>query len=101
MAKTNFPAILITGATGNVGPELAKQLSARNVPYRAMVRSLKDADGFSALEGAEVVIGDFDRPETLIPALQRVERAFLLTNSSERAETIHGTIFDLLGLSRT
>lgn len=30
--------------------------------------------------------GDFDRPETLIGALASVKRAFLLTNSSERAE---------------
>jgi uncharacterized protein YbjT (DUF2867 family) len=34
----------------------------------------------------EVVEGDFDRPETLLNALAGVERAFLLTNSSERAE---------------
>jgi len=51
-----------------------------------MIRSIKDAEAFSALEGAEVVVGDFNDPETLAHALQGVERAFLLTNSSERAQ---------------
>jgi len=59
MTKTNFPSILFTGATG-VGRELTKELSARKVRYRAMIRSVKDAEAFSSLEGADVVIGDFD-----------------------------------------
>jgi uncharacterized protein YbjT (DUF2867 family) len=95
MARTNFPTILITGATGNVGRELSKQLSSLKVPYRAMVRSQKDAEAFSALAGAEVVIADFDRTETLADALQGVERAFLLTNSSERAEGQQSNFVDL------
>jgi uncharacterized protein YbjT (DUF2867 family) len=95
MAMTDVPAILITGSTGNVGRELVKQLSAQNVPYRAMVRALKDADAFSALKGAEVVIGDFDKAESLGDALQGVERAFLLTNSSERAEGQQTNFVDL------
>ncbi|HEX6996763.1 MAG TPA: SDR family oxidoreductase [Gammaproteobacteria bacterium] len=95
MTRTDVPAILITGATGNVGRQLVKQLSAREVPYRAMLRSSKDAEAFSTLEGAEVVIGDFDKPETLVHALQGVERAFLLTNSSERAEGQQSNFVDL------
>src|SRR5215471_21574728 len=95
MTKTNLPAILITGATGNVGRELTKQLSARKVPYRAMIRSIKDAQAFSSLGGAEVVIGDFDDVETVAHALQGVERAFLLTNSSERAEGQQSDFVDL------
>lgn len=86
MANTKSPTILISGATGNIGRELTKQLSAQKVPYRAMVRSAKDAEALSVLEGAEAVFGDFDNAETLASALQGVERAFLLTNSSERAE---------------
>jgi uncharacterized protein YbjT (DUF2867 family) len=87
MTKKNIPAILITGATGNVGRKLAEQLSAQKVPFRAMVRSKNGAGGLSALEDAEVVIGDFDDAKTVANALKGVERAFLLTNSSERAET--------------
>ncbi|HEY7067816.1 MAG TPA: SDR family oxidoreductase [Chloroflexota bacterium] len=78
--------ILITGATGNVGAELARNLSGRGVPFRAMVRSPEAAKRIDALAGAELVAGDFDDPASLARALSGVERAFLLTNSSERAE---------------
>ena len=77
--------ILVTGATGTNGTEIIRRLAARNVPVRAMVRDPGRA-GAIALPNVQVVGGDFDRPETLDAALEGVERAFLLTNSSERAE---------------
>lgn len=86
MTKPNTPTILITGATGNIGTQLTKQLAARKVPFRVMVRSIKDAETFSEMEGAEAIIGDFNDVETIAAALQGIERAFLLTNSSEQAE---------------
>jgi uncharacterized protein YbjT (DUF2867 family) len=95
MTKKNIPTTLITGAMGNVGRELTKQLSAQKTPFRAMVRSIKGAEALTALEGAEVVVGDFDDAETVAHALQGVERAFLLTNSSERAETQQSTFVDM------
>ena len=78
--------ILVTGATGSNGSEIVKMLAAQNVPVRAMVRDRSRA-GAIALPGVEVVEGDFDRPETLLSALSGVDRAFLLTNSSECAQT--------------
>ena len=78
--------ILITGATGANGTELTKLLASRGVPVRAMVRSLDDAGNIAGLPGVELVVGDFDQPQTLVRALQGVERAFMLTNSTERAE---------------
>jgi uncharacterized protein YbjT (DUF2867 family) len=77
--------ILVTGATGNNGIEIVKRLAARNVPVRAMVRNLDRASAI-AVPDVEIVEGDFDLPETLLKALAVVERAFLLTHSSERAE---------------
>ena len=76
--------ILITGATGNNGAEILKLLTAQTVPVRAMVRDTKHADSLPA--GVEIVQGDFDQPNTLRAALDGVERAFLLTNSTEKAE---------------
>jgi uncharacterized protein YbjT (DUF2867 family) len=78
--------ILVTGATGNNGLEILKRLAARNVQVRAMVRNRDRANAISALPNVEIVKGDFDRPEMLLSVLAGVERAFLLTNSSERAE---------------
>ena len=48
----------------------------------------------AALEGAEVVIGDFNDAKSVAAALAGVDRAFLLTNSSEQAEAQQGTFVD-------
>ena len=77
--------ILVTGATGNNGTEIVKRLATARVQVRAMVRNRERANAI-ALPNVEVVEGDFDRPATLLSALAGVERAFLLTNSSERAQ---------------
>lgn len=80
------PTILITGATGAIGTELTKRLSAQGIPFRAMVRSPKNAQALTQLESASIVKGDFDDPTTIAQALQGIDQAFLLTNSSEQAE---------------
>jgi len=77
--------ILVSGATGTNGTEILKRLATGDVQVRAMVRSLDRASTI-ALPNVEVVEGNFDRPETLLAALDGVERAFLLTHSSERAQ---------------
>lgn len=61
--------ILITGATGNIGRELTKQLSERRIPFRAMVRSSKGAEVIAALEAAELVNGDFNDAKSIADAL--------------------------------
>ena len=71
--------ILITGATGNIGSELVKLLNGHNI--RTMIRS----------EGT----GDFNDPASVEKALQGIERAFLLTNSSEQAEQQQLTFVEL------
>ncbi len=77
--------ILITGATGNVGVELVKKLSGRGEPVRAFVRNRAQAQAI-ALPGIELVEGDFTKPETFAPALEGVDRLFLLIPSSAEVE---------------
>ena len=86
MPDSKTSTILITGATGNIGRELIKNLSAQGVPFRAMVRSSRGAELIAGIEGAEIVIADFNDSRSIADALEGVERAFLLTNSSEQAE---------------
>jgi len=95
MSKTNTPSILITGATGNIGRELTRSLSAQNIPFRAMVRSAKGVETVGALGCSEAVIGDFDDLESLARAIEGIQRAFLLTNSSEYAEAQQSTFVDV------
>lgn len=75
--------ILITGATGNNGRDLIRQLTAIGQRVRALVRKPTEA---TKLDGSniEVAAGDFDQPESLEAALQGVEKAFLLTPVAER-----------------
>ncbi|RJL31937.1 NmrA family NAD(P)-binding protein [Bailinhaonella thermotolerans] len=65
---------LITGATGNVGGELTRALIAAGEPVRALVRRA----GAAVPEGAEPVVGDLNRPESLTGALRGVRGIFLL-----------------------
>ena len=76
--------ILVTGATGTNGSEVVKALAARGVTARAMMRSPKDAGDLPT--GITAVQGDFDDDASLDRALAGVERAFLLTPSTEHAE---------------
>ena len=94
MTESNSPKVLVTGATGNVGGELVKQLVTHNVPFRAMVRHPKDVEAL-AQQGVEAVVGDFNDEQSVAAALEGIDRAFLLTPSSEEAETQQKTFVEL------
>jgi uncharacterized protein YbjT (DUF2867 family) len=67
---------LVTGATGNVGGQLARILYAGGHKVRVLVRD--PARAVDLPERIERVVGDLDRPETLPNAFERVERVFLM-----------------------
>jgi uncharacterized protein YbjT (DUF2867 family) len=77
--------ILITGATGTVGSEVVKRLTAEGAQVRAITRDPAKAD-IIRLPQVEVVKGDFEDADSIRRACTGVDRAFLLTNSTERAE---------------
>ncbi len=68
--------ILITGAGGNVGKEVLKQIAQTEVRVRAAFQSVGKATTVPA--GVEIVAMDYNQPETVRAALQDVERVFLL-----------------------
>lgn len=78
MTESRDSAILITGATGNIGRELCKKLCAQNVPFRAMVRA-HNGELATQIDGAKVVAGDFNDERSIAEALEGVDQAFLLT----------------------
>jgi len=71
--------ILVTGGAGNVGSAVARHLLASGEKVRILTRNPPER---SFPDDAEVVPGDFSRPETLAPALSGVERAFLFPAST-------------------
>ena len=68
--------ILITGASGNVGKEVLKQIAQSGVRVRAAFQSA--TKGSSAPSGVEIAVADYNRPETLREALRAVDRVFLV-----------------------
>ncbi|MFF4353447.1 NAD(P)H-binding protein [Streptomyces sp. NPDC001530] len=73
MAASNL--VLITGA-GGVGRTVLDQLRAQDVPVRVMVRRDDDRAAEMRALGAEVVVGDLTRPETVAAALEGVGRMY-------------------------
>ena len=68
--------ILITGASGNVGKEVLKQITQTGVEVRAAFQSVSKAAG--APSGVEIVSLDYNQAETLQTALKGVDRVFLV-----------------------
>ena len=69
--------ILVTGASGTVGREVVKALVERQEPVRAAYRSRPQ----NVPAGVESVALDYDRPETIAPALRGVDTLFLLSTT--------------------
>jgi uncharacterized protein YbjT (DUF2867 family) len=71
-----MPTILVTGASGTVGREVAKRLAERGAPTRLALRDpSRGVEGADALERARF---DFHDPSGFEGALRGVDRVFLL-----------------------
>jgi len=68
--------ILITGASGNVGKEVLKQIAATGAKVRAAFQTVTKAA--AAPSGVEIATMDYNKPETLQAALKGIERVFLV-----------------------
>ena len=84
--------VLVTGATGNTGSGLVPALLKSGINVRAFVRdeakakALKDA-------GAEIIVGDLDQPETITPAVDGVDKIYLLTwNGPTQAQQVENVL---------
>ena len=78
--------ILVTGATGTVGSEVVRQVSAAGVPVRALVRDPARGEALAG-PGVEIVPGDLLDPASLDSALDGVDKLFLLTAFTPDQET--------------
>lgn len=101
--------ILVIGATGNVGSQAVRGLVAKGAAVRAFSR---DADKAAALgPDVEAVEGDLDRPETVAPAFDGVDKVFVvagggnipaeeanLIDEAEKAGVTHMVLLSSLGV---
>ncbi|MFF5981226.1 NAD(P)H-binding protein [Streptomyces olindensis] len=78
--------ILVTGATGNIGSALLRELhEAGAAPVRALTR---DAGRAAFPEGIEAVEGDLAQADSLKAALEGVRSLFLLSGMGAEAEVL-------------
>lgn len=76
----NMKTTLVTGATGNVGGQVAQRLLDTGANVRVAVRDLSSEKATAWKKaGAEVVHYDYSDVTTLRPAMDGVDRLFLMT----------------------
>src|SRR5919202_2211235 len=85
--------LLVTGATGTTGSEVLRALKDRQVPARALVRDETKAHHLRDL-GVEPVTGDLGDPRTLRPALEGVERAYLVSPAGPMQSELEQTFIE-------
>ncbi len=78
--------ILVSGATGTVGKEVVKNLTALKAPFKVLTRDPKKAA--AALGKVDVVTGDFADAASLEKALAGIDTFFLLANGSPQQEAL-------------
>jgi uncharacterized protein YbjT (DUF2867 family) len=84
--QENALVILVTGATGNIGSALLKELHGCGAgPLRGLTR---DAERATFPEGVEAVEGDFAEPESWKPALEGVRSLFLVSRLGSDADIL-------------
>jgi uncharacterized protein YbjT (DUF2867 family) len=86
--------ILITGATGKTGGELARQLNAADIPFSAVVRNRDKAQELLEMD-ADVVVGDLADRDFLSAAMAGIEQAVLIMPNVENQLDIERQFVDV------
>jgi uncharacterized protein YbjT (DUF2867 family) len=85
--------ILVTGATGQIGRELVRELAGAHTKFRALVRSAGRAETVRAA-GAEAIVGDYADAAALRSALDDVRALFLLTPTAPDKVAVESRIVE-------
>eukprot|EP00275_Glaucocystis_incrassata_P001934 EC124344.1.p1 GENE.EC124344.1~~EC124344.1.p1 ORF type:complete len:107 (+),score=19.12 EC124344.1:301-621(+) len=86
-------AVLVTGATGNVGSYVVEALLAEGATVKALARSPSKLADIAA-KGVEVVAGDLSDPASLLTAFKGVTAVFLNVAISEDMVQQHQNAVD-------
>ncbi|GLZ51573.1 SDR family oxidoreductase [Actinomycetospora sp. NBRC 106378] len=94
---TPAPSFAVTGATGHLGRLAVDALLRRGIPAGNVFALVRDPDRAGELAdlGVGVRVADYDRPETLGPALEGIER-LLLVSSPDPGDRVrqHSAVID-------
>jgi len=85
--------ILVTGATGTIGSFVIEQLKVRGADLTALARSENKAEALQK-KGYKTVIGDFEDKDSMLKALDGMDKLFLLSVTSPNIPVLQGTATD-------
>jgi uncharacterized protein YbjT (DUF2867 family) len=85
--------ILVTGGTGTIGSHLVKTLKEKNADFKVLTRNEEKADKLSS-EGVETIVGNFNNSDSLLKAMEGVDRIFLLTPASVDQVELNRKVID-------
>ncbi|MFJ5261219.1 SDR family oxidoreductase [Streptomyces sp. NPDC088387] len=85
--------ILVIGATGKIGGEVARLLVAAGSPVRALVRDPSKATALAA-RGVGLATGDLTDTASLDAAMRGAERVFLVSGQDLRQAELQGNAVD-------
>lgn len=92
--------VLVTGATGKLGPHVVRALRARGVAVSALVRDPARAE--TVLSGdVALVLGRFDDTAVVRKALEKVEALLLLTPHGPEMARTQNALVDLAAAAGT
>jgi uncharacterized protein YbjT (DUF2867 family) len=80
--------ILVTGASGSIGSQLAKQLSISRASFRMGVHSKDSKNMLSEIKGGDFVEMDYSKPDTISRACNDVDSVFLLISGPRALEYV-------------
>lgn len=86
--------ILITGASGNVGKEVLKQMTQTGAAVRAAFQSVSKSA--TAPSGVDLCTVDYNQPETLRAALKGVDRVFLVGPPTAQLPVLERKAMDVI-----
>jgi NAD(P)H dehydrogenase (quinone) len=87
--------ILVTGATGNLGQSVVKQLQQHLElnTFAVMARSQQKAQQYLN-QGIKVIYGDFDQSKTLKEAFQGIDKLLLISTMEQNRFEQHKNVID-------
>src|SRR6266508_1530016 len=86
--------IAVSGATGNIGKEVVRQLVAKGQPVRVLARNVQKGRAMFPEPGVDIVQADLDQPESLEKALEGVDHAFLLSSTDPQQVALQGNFIN-------
>jgi len=93
MKNDHSPTILVLGASGTIGKQVAKELEGKSVNVRITSRKQEMVEQLCS-EGKDCVFLDLDDPKTFALALAGVDSVFLLTGYTVAMLTQSKTLVD-------